>query len=110
VKAIREERERLEEKHRLHKSVLDLREEMLQVKEENRRLRERRGIVKVEPRLTDIKPDTAKLARGRGGSSRLVENARMDLEGDDDDVVFVGETRSGTAKRMIEVKPGQYHR
>ena len=110
VNSIRQERERLEEKHQLHKSVLDLREEMLQVKEENRRLREARGVVDPEPGLTDAKPDISRFAGAGGGSSTLQKHAGEDVEGDDDDVIFVGETKSGTAKPVVDVKPGQCRR
>jgi hypothetical protein len=108
VNSIREERERLEEKHQLHKSVLDLREEMLKVKQENRRLREGRGVVNPEPGFTDVKPDISRLAGTGGDLSTLKTHAGEDVEGDDDDVIFVSETKSGTTKGVVDVKPGQY--
>ena len=107
VKSIRQERERLEEKHQLHKSVLDLREEMLKVKEENRRLREGRTIVRPGPGLTEVKPDISGLACRLGSNSALVRSADVDVEGDDDDVIFVSENKTGTTQCMVNVKPGQ---
>lgn len=110
VNSIRKERERLEEKHQLHKSVLDLREEMLKVKEENRRLREGRGIFRTGSGLTDIKPDISKSVCGGSRKDTSHEHARVDVEGDDDDIVFVSETKSGSTRRIVDVKPGQSRR
>lgn len=107
VISIREERQRLEEKHQLHRSVLDLREEMLQVKEENLRLREGLETVKAEPGLRDIKPDISESAGDQQGDSKSKERVMFNMEGDDDDIVFVGETKCGITKSIVGAKPGQ---
>jgi hypothetical protein len=93
--SIIEERRKLEEEFRLRRTVLDLREESLQYKEEISRLKASLRVAKFEPGGRDIKPDISESRGDHGGrnddpagqSHRLVES-------DDDDIVFIREVKA----------------
>lgn len=106
---IQQERERLEESHRLHTSNLDLREEMLQVKEENRRLKESQKAIKIEPVSEDVKPNMSKL--GGGDKVTTAGSAKHEAGSggsDDDEIIFIQEIKAGRYKRVnLDVDPSK---
>lgn len=97
AESIRKERQVLEEQHRLRTSVLDLREEMLQVKAENRRLREGHPAVKVEPGVTDTRPG---ISKSRDPAVEHHTRTSIKKTGDSDDIVFVREAKPRTLQNV----------
>ena len=102
--SMQKEHERLDERYHLQKSNLNLQMEVTRMKEENRRLREGRvPAVKAEAGLVDVKPDVSRLSRG-GRSRGIAKDTGMPSvkENDDDDIIFIRETRNGRPKRITE--------
>jgi hypothetical protein len=86
---------KLEEEFRLRRTVLDLREESLQDKEEISRLKASLRVAKVEPAGRDIKPDISESRgdHGRRNDDPAGQSHRL-VESDDDDIVFIREVKA----------------
>ena len=109
-RSILEERSKLEEEYRLRRTVLDLREESLQDKEEISRLKASLRVAKVEPGDRDMKPD---ISRPRGGcrdrKAELASQPHGLEESDDDEIVFIREVKA-TPRRVDRSEfPGESH-
>jgi hypothetical protein len=89
------EREALKKQYDLEKRNLDLEEEI-------RLLRDTRPAVKTEPGVEEVKPDITRL----DGGSRLkpLGLGLVEDSDDEDEIVFVGEVKSGRAEPSISGK------
>jgi len=106
--SILEERRKLEEESRLRRTVLDLREESLQDKEEISRLKASLRVAKVEPGDRDIKPDIPESSGGHDGrNDELAGQTHGLLESDDDDIVFIREVKGKTQPVDSGELPGE---
>jgi hypothetical protein len=108
--SILEERRKLEEEFRLRRTVLDLREESLQDKEEISRLKASLRVAKVEPGDRDIKPDISESRGDHGGRSDdpAGQSHRLE-ESDDDDILFIREVKAKTRRIDRDEFPGESH-
>jgi hypothetical protein len=108
--SILEERRKLEEVFRLRRTVLDLREESLQDKEEISRLKASLRVAKVEPGDRDIKPDISDCRDGRGGrNDELAGQPKGPVESDDDDIIFIREVKAKPRGVDLGQSPGESH-
>jgi hypothetical protein len=112
--SMQKEHDRLDERYHLQKSNLNLQMEITRMKEENHRLRhERVPAVKAELGLVDVKADVSRLSR-EGRSNGTAKDTGMPPieENDDDDIVFIRETKDRRPRRTEEERntsllPGQ---
>jgi hypothetical protein len=109
-RSILEERSKLEEEFRLRRTVLDLREESLQDKEEISRLKACLRVAKVDPGDRDTKPDISECRGGRGGRNDELAGQPQELvEGDDDDIIFIREVKAKPRGVDMSESPGESH-
>lgn len=109
-RSILEERSKLEEEYRLRRTVLDLREESLQDKEEISRLKASLRVAKVEPGDRDIKPDISGLRKGtRSMGTERVGLPTESAESDDEDIVFIREVKATPRRVDRHEFPGESH-
>jgi hypothetical protein len=102
--SILQQRCRLEEDFRLRKTLLDLQEENLQLREQIGRPNANPGVAKAEPIEEDTKPDILGLRGGcTGRGNELAGHSLGFVESDDDDIVFLREVKGGS-HRLVDRK------
>jgi len=119
VKFIRREREMVEENYHLRRSKMDYEERMIEVEEENRRLRLVANSVSggndvVKPELQDIKPN---IDVSDGTGSNVTENTAIKTYGpeniitissdDEEEVTFAGVAHTSTQAKKSPVPKGK---
>ena len=96
------ERETLKKHFEQDSTILDLREENHKVKEENRRLRARQRVNKVEAGIVDVKPNLVEFGHGDHVTST---GKRPPLDdSDDDDIEYIREVKAKRSKHRVTSK------